>query len=75
MTTERVIEAVGVRKNYRGGTEGAGLNGFDLEVTAGTVTGLLGPNGAGKGRRYDGGSDWSGSTPRWTRSSPGGRTW
>ena len=48
MTTETVIEAVGVRKNYKGGTEGAGLNGFDLEVTAGTVTGLLGPNGAGK---------------------------
>ncbi|WP_329004942.1 ATP-binding cassette domain-containing protein [Kribbella sp. NBC_00709] len=48
MTTERVIEAVGVRKNYRGGTEGAGLNGFDLDVTVGTVTGLLGPNGAGK---------------------------
>ncbi|MFD3404919.1 ATP-binding cassette domain-containing protein [Kribbella sp. NPDC058693] len=48
MTTERVIEAVGVRKNYKGGTEGAGLNGFDLDVTAGTVTGLLGPNGAGK---------------------------
>jgi ABC-2 type transport system ATP-binding protein len=43
-----VIEAADVRKNYRGGTEGAGLNGFDLEVTAGTVTGLLGPNGAGK---------------------------
>ncbi|GAA2839294.1 daunorubicin resistance protein DrrA family ABC transporter ATP-binding protein [Kribbella solani] len=43
-----MIEAAGVRKNYRGGTEGAGLNGFDLEVTAGTVTGLLGPNGAGK---------------------------
>ena len=48
MTTETVIEAAGVRKNYKGGTEGAGLNGFDLEVTAGTVTGLLGPNGAGK---------------------------
>jgi ABC-2 type transport system ATP-binding protein len=48
MTTETVIEAVGVRKNYKGGTEGAGLNGFDLDVTAGTVTGLLGPNGAGK---------------------------
>jgi ABC-2 type transport system ATP-binding protein len=48
VTTERVIEAAGVRKNYKGGTEGAGLNGFDLEVTAGTVTGLLGPNGAGK---------------------------
>jgi ABC-2 type transport system ATP-binding protein len=48
MATERVIEAVGVRKNYKGGTEGAGLNGFDLDVAAGTVTGLLGPNGAGK---------------------------
>jgi ABC-2 type transport system ATP-binding protein len=43
-----VIEADGVRKHYRGGTEDAGLNGFDLEVPAGTVTGLLGPNGAGK---------------------------
>ena len=43
MTTERVIEAVGVRE--RGRHRGAGLNGFDLEVTAGTVTGLLGPNG------------------------------
>ncbi|GAA0572689.1 ATP-binding cassette domain-containing protein [Kribbella sandramycini] len=48
MTTQQVIEAADVRKNYRGGTEGAGLNGFDLTVTAGTVTGLLGPNGAGK---------------------------
>ncbi|WBQ05165.1 ATP-binding cassette domain-containing protein [Kribbella sp. CA-293567] len=48
MTTERVIEAFEVRKNYAGGKEGAGLNGFDLEVSAGTVTGLLGPNGAGK---------------------------
>jgi len=36
VTTERVIEAVGVQKHYKGGTEGAGLNGFDLEVTAGT---------------------------------------
>ncbi|WP_425552074.1 ATP-binding cassette domain-containing protein [Kribbella koreensis] len=43
-----MIEAFDVRKNYAGGTEGAGLNGFDLEVEAGTVTGLLGPNGAGK---------------------------
>jgi ABC-2 type transport system ATP-binding protein len=48
VTTERMIEAFDVRKNYAGGTEGAGLNGFDLEVSAGTVTGLLGPNGAGK---------------------------
>jgi ABC-2 type transport system ATP-binding protein len=43
-----VIEATGVRKNYKGGADRAGLNGFDLEVAAGTVTGLLGPNGAGK---------------------------
>ncbi|MEU0094180.1 ATP-binding cassette domain-containing protein [Kribbella sp. NPDC006257] len=46
--SERVIVASEVRKNYAGGTEGAGLNGFDLEVAAGTVVGLLGPNGAGK---------------------------
>jgi ABC-2 type transport system ATP-binding protein len=48
VTAERVIVADDVWKNYAGGTEGAGLNGFDLEVTAGTVVGLLGPNGAGK---------------------------
>ena len=48
MSAERVIVANDVRKNYRGGDEGAGLNGFDLEVAAGTVVGLLGPNGAGK---------------------------
>ena len=48
MTAERVIVANDVRKNYPGGTEGAGLNGFDLQVAAGTVVGLLGPNGAGK---------------------------
>ncbi|MEV6282158.1 ATP-binding cassette domain-containing protein [Kribbella sp. NPDC051770] len=48
MTAERVIVADDVRKNYPGGTEGAGLNGFDLEVGAGSVVGLLGPNGAGK---------------------------
>ena len=48
MSAERVIVANDVRKNYPGGTEGAGLNGFDLQVSAGTVVGLLGPNGAGK---------------------------
>lgn len=42
------VFASGVRKHYTGGAEGAGLNGFDLEVEAGTVCGLLGPNGAGK---------------------------
>ncbi|WP_433376488.1 ATP-binding cassette domain-containing protein [Streptosporangium sp. CA-115845] len=46
--TEFAIAAHDVRKNYAGASEGAGLNGFDLEVAAGTVCGLLGPNGAGK---------------------------
>lgn len=46
--TEYAIAAYGVRKNYAGGMEGAGLNGFDLEVRPGSVCGLLGPNGAGK---------------------------
>src|SRR6266481_5862998 len=42
------IAARGVRKQYAGAKEGTGLNGFDLEVRAGSVCGLLGPNGAGK---------------------------
>jgi ABC-2 type transport system ATP-binding protein len=46
--TKFAIAAYGVRKNYAGATEGAGLNGFDLEVRPGSVCGLLGPNGAGK---------------------------
>ncbi|MET8049581.1 ATP-binding cassette domain-containing protein [Streptosporangium sp. NPDC005286] len=46
--TEFAIAAHDVRKNYAGAAEGTGLNGFDLEVAAGTVCGLLGPNGAGK---------------------------
>ncbi|WP_342666868.1 ATP-binding cassette domain-containing protein [Streptosporangium amethystogenes] len=46
--TEFAIAAHDVRKNYAGASEEAGLNGFDLEVAAGTVCGLLGPNGAGK---------------------------
>lgn len=49
MTKERyAIYAKDVYKNYKGGKPGAGLNGFDLEVKAGTIYGLLGPNGAGK---------------------------
>jgi ABC-2 type transport system ATP-binding protein len=47
-STEFAIAAYGVRKNYAGGTKGAGLNGFDLTVQSGSVCGLLGPNGAGK---------------------------
>ncbi|MDP9845403.1 ABC-2 type transport system ATP-binding protein [Streptosporangium lutulentum] len=45
---EFAIAAQDVRKSYAGASEGAGLNGFDLQVPAGTVCGLLGPNGAGK---------------------------
>jgi ABC-2 type transport system ATP-binding protein len=42
------IAAHGVRKRYKGASDKAALNGFDLEVQAGTICGLLGPNGAGK---------------------------
>lgn len=45
---EFAIAAHGVQKHYTGGIDGAGLNGFDLEVRSGSVCGLLGPNGAGK---------------------------
>jgi ABC-2 type transport system ATP-binding protein len=47
-SADLAIVAHGLQKKYLGGIEGAGLNGFDLEVKAGTVCGLLGPNGAGK---------------------------
>ncbi len=43
-----VILAHDVHKRYAGGTEDAGLRGFNLAVAPGTVCGLLGPNGAGK---------------------------
>ncbi|TNJ64823.1 ATP-binding cassette domain-containing protein [Paenibacillus hemerocallicola] len=46
--TELAIAAYGVRKQYKGNADGAGLNGFNLEVRKGAVRGLLGPNGAGK---------------------------
>ncbi|CCH29656.1 ATP-binding cassette domain-containing protein [Actinosynnema sp. NPDC047251] len=42
---EPAIEAVEVRKSYRGVPA---LDGFDLTVAPGSVCGLLGPNGAGK---------------------------
>ena len=45
------IAARGVAKTYtgpRGGAPKQALNGFDLDIPAGTVFGLLGPNGAGK---------------------------
>lgn len=48
---ERVHSAIlaqDVHKRYAGGTEEAGLRGFNLAVEPGTVCGLLGPNGTGK---------------------------
>lgn len=47
-TKQSAIVAKDVCKHYAKGTEGAGLNGFHLQVAPGTVCGLLGPNGAGK---------------------------
>ena len=40
-----VLQARGLRKQYG---DLAALDGFDLDVAAGTIHGLLGPNGAGK---------------------------
>jgi ABC-2 type transport system ATP-binding protein len=42
----KAIEAVDLRKTYRGGV--VALDGLSLTVEAGTIFGLLGPNGAGK---------------------------
>ena len=42
------ILAHDVHKRYAGGSEEAGLRGFNLAVAPGSVCGLLGPNGAGK---------------------------
>jgi len=43
--TRWAVQAEGLTKTY--GTVRA-LDGLDLEIAPGTVTGLLGPNGAGK---------------------------
>ena len=45
MTTERVIRAKNIRKNY---ADSAALSNFNLEVYSGQIMGLIGPNGAGK---------------------------
>ncbi|NUT33926.1 MAG: ATP-binding cassette domain-containing protein [Hamadaea sp.] len=44
---QTAVSARHIRKTYRG-ADGPALDGFDLDVPAGTVYGLLGPNGAGK---------------------------
>jgi ABC-2 type transport system ATP-binding protein len=51
MASDLAVHVEGLRKRYgdRSATSGkAALDGFDLDVPAGTVHGLLGPNGAGK---------------------------
>jgi ABC-2 type transport system ATP-binding protein len=45
MAPDFAVQVEGLRKRYG---DKAALDGFDLEVRAGTVHGLLGPNGAGK---------------------------
>lgn len=45
MSAPSAISATGLRKRYG---RNPALDGFDLDVPAGTVHGLLGPNGAGK---------------------------
>ncbi|GAA4444719.1 ATP-binding cassette domain-containing protein [Phytohabitans houttuyneae] len=45
MAPELAVQVEGLRKRYG---DKAALDGFDLDVRAGTVHGLLGPNGAGK---------------------------
>lgn len=48
LSKEAAIFAKGLVKHYKKGAPQAGLNGFDLEVPAGSICALLGPNGAGK---------------------------
>ena len=45
MSADLAVQVAGLRKRYG---DKAALDGFDLDVRAGTVHGLLGPNGAGK---------------------------
>jgi ABC-2 type transport system ATP-binding protein len=51
MASDLAVHVEGLRKRYGGRSAAGGsaaLDGFDLDVRAGTVHGLLGPNGAGK---------------------------
>ena len=45
MTTEHVIETIGLTKEFKGFTA---VNNVDLKVRRGSIHALIGPNGAGK---------------------------
>src|SRR5690606_13926762 len=44
-TTEYLLQAQGLRESFQGVKA---VNGMDLRVQAGSITGLIGPNGCGK---------------------------
>ncbi len=48
MATNLIVEAVGVRKVYRGGTEVEALKGVSMEVFRGEMAAVMGPSGCGK---------------------------
>lgn len=45
---ELIVEATGVRKIYRGGTDVEALRGVDVEVGKGEMVAIVGPSGSGK---------------------------
>jgi putative ABC transport system ATP-binding protein len=48
MGTSLIVEASGVRKVYRGGTEVEALKGVGMEVLRGEMVAVMGPSGSGK---------------------------